>query len=273
MNVRLDFKLPGQACADVGSISMAELVRSTSREIECRTVMLDHRPVMLGELCRVTRGGANENELVLCGDTGQLAFAGRCMRAGRLLVEGDAGFGAGADLRGGEIEILGNAAGNLGVGMQSGLIRLHGCAGDWCGAAYPGQSRGMSGGMILITGYAGDCLGLGMRRGLIFVGGDAGESCAEGLLAGTVLVAGSVGRYAGRGMRRGSLVAGRMAPPLPGFRPAGQADPEWLRIYALALRRMGVALPAAWLERPLHRFTGDHLELGKGEVLIDELIE
>jgi formylmethanofuran dehydrogenase subunit C len=93
------------------------------------------------------------------------------------------------------------------------------------------------------------------------------------MLAGSLLIAGKAARGAGVGMRRGSLVAGRLERPLPGFRPAGPADDEWLRIYFRFLENPGIVVPGGWLQRGLRRFTGDHLALGKGELLVDDFVE
>jgi formylmethanofuran dehydrogenase subunit C len=74
-------------------------------------------------------------------------------------------------------------------------------------------------------------------------------------------------------MKRGSLVAGSSGALLPGFRPTGEADPEWLRLYLVSLRKL--ALPGLQFHdrQPPQRFTGDHLTIGKGEVLIYDIIE
>jgi formylmethanofuran dehydrogenase subunit C len=93
------------------------------------------------------------------------------------------------------------------------------------------------------------------------------------MLTGTLFVAGKAGRGAGVGMRRGSLVSGSLETLLPGFRPAGPADDEWLRIYFRHLDAAGIAVPAGWRQDGLRRFTGDHLALGKGELLVHDFAE
>lgn len=131
----------------------------------------------------------------------------------------------------------------------------------------------MSGGELVIHGSAGDCLGSGMRKGLIWVGGNAGKSCAENLHAGSIFCAGEMGRYAGIGMKRGSLVAERLDGILPGFFPAGMPDNEWLLVSFKSLEEMGIAVPLHWKTRKPACFTGDHLELGKGEILVYAKLE
>jgi hypothetical protein len=57
---------------------------------------------------------------------------------------------------------------------------------------------------------------------------------------------------------------------LPGFLPAGRADGGWLRLYLETLQGMGIPLPEKWTQTVPHRYTGDMLELGKGEILIHD---
>jgi formylmethanofuran dehydrogenase subunit C len=157
--------------------------------------------------------------------------------------------------------------------MRGGLLRVRGRAGDWCGAALPGQAKGMTGGTILVDGNVGAEAGAGMRRGLLVIGGDSGESTGVRMLAGTIFCFGRLGREAALEMKRGSLVARSSGALLPGFRPAGEADPEWLRLYLAWLRRLDISCPQTWDRQPPKRFTGDHLVTGKGEVLIYEILE
>jgi hypothetical protein len=112
-----------------------------------------------------------------------------------------------------------------------------------------------------------------MRRGLLIIGGDSGEATGVGLLAGTILCLGRLGAGAGVEMKRGSLVADSSRALPAGFHPAGDADPEWLRMYLISGRRLGLRYPQSWEQRPPKRFTGDHLVLGKGEVLVYDILE
>ncbi len=273
MRVSLDFTLPDFTPVDVRMLHPARVLPLASGEIERLDLAFDHRQASLGDLCRVYRSDSGVDELVLGGCTLWLKYAGWRLDGGRLVVEGSVGYGAGAEMSGGELEIHGGAGDCLGAAMRGGLIRLHGRAGDWCAASLPGQDCGMAGGTVLVAGGTGAFTGLAMRRGLVWIGGSAGEYCGERMLAGTILCAGEAGPCAGRGMKRGSLLAGRMAHPLPGFRPAGQADDEWLRICFHSLKGLGVTIPPDWPEVPPRRFTGDHLEMGKGEILVYDLIE
>jgi formylmethanofuran dehydrogenase subunit C len=71
-------------------------------------------------------------------------------------------------------------------------------------------------------------------------------------------------------MRRGSIVALRPARLLPTFRFDCLYRPTWLRLYANHLRGLGLPLPAAALSERWQRWSGDGLDLGRGEILMLE---
>jgi formylmethanofuran dehydrogenase subunit C len=273
MTVTLNFTEPGSLPVDVRTLQPAVVLGLSKSEIGKLSLAVGNRMVALADLCTVKVSSRGEDELVFEGATARLTYAGDCMHGGRLVIAGDAGGAAGAGMHAGTLEILGSAGDCLGLGMQGGMLRVHDRAGDWCGAGQPGHAHGMCGGMILVGGNSGRETGAGLRRGLIFVAGDAGECAGAGMLAGSLFIAGRAGKGASLGMRRGSLVAGRLDSLLPGFRPAGPADDEWLRVYFRYLDHAGIVAPAAWLRRGPLRFTGDTLALGKGEILVYDFAE
>jgi formylmethanofuran dehydrogenase subunit C len=273
MRLVLELVSPGSLLVDLGGLDPAVLKDLPLLEVGKLAIFVGSRPITLGECFRISRESSDVDELVLTGDTGRIMNAARGMSAGRLVVEGDAGPFAGAEMHAGELEIHGNAGDCVGAAMHAGLLRVSSCVGDWCGAALPGQEKGMDGGTILVEGNAGGHAGAGMRRGLLVIGGDCGSSAAERMLAGTVLCLGLVGSGAGVGMKRGSLVAGKSAGLLPGFLPAGAADPQWLRLYLSWLEKQHFRCQGFLGRNPPLRFTGDHLALGKGEVVVNEILE
>lgn len=242
-------------------------------EIARLGVTIGNRKIELGECSRIVRDPEQADELVLSGATEKLVNIGLRMESGKLTVQGDAGRCAGMEMQGGELVIRGNADDHPGCNMRGGMMRVEGNAGAFCGSCLPGQKSGMSGGTILIGGNTGEETGARMRRGVIVVGGDCGKTCGAEMRAGTVIVTGQCGRYAGLGMKRGSLVAGSLLEPLTaGFRASGPMDNEWLRLYYAWLIEMKMPLPENWLNHTWPRFTGDHLSLGKGEVLIHDAL-
>jgi formylmethanofuran dehydrogenase subunit C len=268
MRVSLEFSLPGREPVDLDGILPETVLALSKAAIEHLPVLLSGKRAALGDACRVRFSSRGADELHLLGEVTWLEHIGHRMSSGLLVIEGDGGCGVGEGMSGGTIDIQGSAGDCLGLALHGGSIHIAGNAGDWCGAAVPGCREGMTGGMILIKGNAGRELGAGMRRGFICVAGDVGDDCASRMLAGTILCAGHAGKHAAAGMRRGSLVASKIEGILPGFRPAGEADIGWLRLYLRRLAGMGVSLPGEWERMNPNRYTGDHLEMGKGEILV-----
>ncbi|QEH37337.1 Formyltransferase/hydrolase complex Fhc subunit C [Aquisphaera giovannonii] len=227
--------------------------------------------VELGELFDV-RGGGGGDGLTIEGDLRGVRGIGRRMAAGTMVLRGDVGAELGAEMSGGIIELHGSAGPYAGAEMRGGRLSIRGDAGDHLGAAYPGSRLGMREGVILVEGRAGEDVGAVMRRGLIAIRGDVGAGLGRGMIAGTALVLGAVGRQAGAGMKRGSLILPDLdgqaeAFLVPTFAPAGRYPAPFLEIYYRQLEAWGFAIPRAISSRMLHRYNGDVLIGGRGEVL------
>jgi formylmethanofuran dehydrogenase subunit C len=246
-----------------------ETVREQSTAVVARTlIQYGNAQVPLGDFFDVT-GSAADNEVVWEGDCSAVKLIGAGLKAGRIRVEGDAGMHLGAQMQGGEILVNGNAADWTGVEMHGGRIHIRGNAGNLVGAVYRGGRRGVTGGEILIDGDAGTEIGHTMRRGLIAIGGNAREGVGFNMIAGTILVFGASGPRPGAGMRRGTIGLFGAAPPLlPTFRLATICRPDFLRFYLLRLREMGFVVDDECLSADYHRYCGDFLALGKGEILV-----
>lgn len=175
-------------------------------------------------------------------------------------------------MTGGDLTIEGNAADWLGAELHGGRIQVSGNAGHLVGAAYRGGSRGMTGGEIIVNGNAGNEVGHTMRRGLIAVGGRTGDATAFNMIAGTIVLGGNDhGIRPGASMRRGSIVylqAENAPEVLPTFRRSGRHSADFLGMYISHLKKAGFPLPDDIASAEFERFTGDHLELGLGEILI-----
>ncbi|HWQ45998.1 MAG TPA: hypothetical protein VN376_03980, partial [Longilinea sp.] len=182
--------------------------------------------------------------LVLSGATGSLYNIGQGMKGGCLRILGDAGDQVCQKMVDGEVTIEGKTGNGLGSGMEDGLI--------------------------VVKGNLGAEAGKGMRRGLILSYGNSGPYTGANLRAGTIMVFGNLGEQAGIEMKRGSLVAKTAAGLSPSFRNAGPADAEWLNVYFCYLAGRSIKVPAGWWNHGWRRFTGDHLNLGKGEILLHE---
>jgi formylmethanofuran dehydrogenase subunit C len=217
------------------------------------------------------QGEPGDEVIRIEGDCSRVKYIGKGMTKGRIEVRGDVGMHVGAEMRGGEIAVYGNAGDWAGAEMRGGLLRVEGRAGDLLGAGYRGSERGMRGGAILVRGAAGDEIGRAMRRGLIAVGGDAGEFTGAAMLAGSIFVLGRLGGRPGIAMKRGTIIAARAEGEPPALLPTFRFDciyrPAWIELYLQALRQWRFAIPDALRSGRYRRYSGDLLELGKGEIL------
>jgi formylmethanofuran dehydrogenase subunit C len=237
-------------------------------EVEALTVWHGNRRVRLADFFAVSGGG--DQDVRVEGDLRRVKFVGAGMTAGRLTVAGDAGMHTGAEMRGGELVVEGDVGDFAGTGMRGGRLVVRGSAGHQLGGALPGERAGMRGGEILVRGDAGDQVGAGLRRGLIAVAGSVGDAAGLRMLAGTVVALGRVGAAPGAGMRRGTIVAMSEVRLLPTFAFACSYRPPFLRIYLRHLRGLGLPLADEQVEGRYARWSGDGLELRRGEILVLE---
>jgi formylmethanofuran dehydrogenase subunit C len=237
-------------------------------EIEGLTVWHGNRRARLADFFAVS--GTGDDELRVEGDLRRVKFLGAGMTAGRLIVAGDGGMHTGAEMRGGELVVEGDVGDFAGVGMRGGRLVVRGSAGHQLGGAPPGVRAGMRGGEILVHGDAGDQVGAGLRRGLIAVAGRVGDAAGLRMLAGTIVALGGLGVRPGAAMRRGTIVAMTRVKLLPTFAFACSYRPPFLRLYLRHLRELGLPVTAEQIEGRYARWSGDGLELRRGEILILE---
>ena len=236
------------------------------KEIAALTAMHGNRKVELGEFFSVS-GKAN-GELRVEGDLGKVKYLGAGMTGGKLVINGDTGAHLGAGMTGGEIVVEGNAGDWVGPEMQGGRITVTGNAGHMVGSGYRGSRIGMTGGDIIIHGNAGNETGGAMRNGLIAIGGHCGDFAGVNMLAGNIIVLGEIGIRFGAGMKRGTIVTMHKAEPLPTFTYACTYRPLFLRQYLFRLRGLGLTIPESCFTGLYQRWSGDSVELNRGEVLI-----
>src|SRR5918996_1434763 len=114
-------------------------------------------------------------------------------------------------------------------------------------------------------------LGTGMDEGrLIAVAGRVGDAAGLRMLAGTIVALGELGAAPGAAMRRGTIVAMSQIALLPTFGFACSYRPPFLRLYLRRLRGLGLPLTEEQIEGRYARWSGDGLELRRGEILIYE---
>jgi len=237
-------------------------------EIERLELWHGNRRATLGELFAVSGAGAQDVRVV--GDLGRVACLGAGMTGGRLTVAGNAGPHAGAGMGDGELIVEGDAGDWAGAEMRGGRLVVRGSAGRQLGGAYAGARAGMRGGEILVHGDAGEEAGAGLRRGLIAVAGRAGPATGLSALAGTIIAFGALGAHPGAGMRRASIVAMTAATLLPTYARACTYRPPFLRLCLRRLRALGLPVSDEQIEGRYTRWSGDGVELRRGEILILE---
>jgi formylmethanofuran dehydrogenase subunit C len=239
-------------------------------EVEAIPVWHGNRQSQVADFFAVSSGAGDDDEVRVEGDLRRVKFLGAGMTGGRLTVVGDAGMHTGADLRGGELVVAGDVGDFAGVGMRGGRLVVEGSAGHQLGGSHPGERAGMLGGEILVHGDAGDQVGTGLRRGLIAVGGTVGDAAGLGMLAGTIVALGAFGARPGAAMRRGSIVAMSRPALLPTFGFACSYRPPFVGLYLRRLRGLGLPVSDEQIEGTYARWSGDGVELRRGEILVLE---
>jgi formylmethanofuran dehydrogenase subunit C len=245
----LSLREPPAAPIDAEGLRPDRLAELSRAEIERLELFQGNRRLPLGELFAVS--GDGEPHVRIEGDLARVAHVGAGMRGGELVVDGHVGDWAGAEMRGGRLVVRGSAGRRL-------------------GGAYAGSRAGMRGGEIVVHGDAGEEAGAGLRRGLIAVGGSAGAAAGLGALAGTLVALGGFGAYPGAGVRRASLVAMTATALLPSYAFACVYRPPFLALCLRRLRSLGLPVTDAQIEGRYARWSGDGLELRRGEILILE---
>lgn len=253
---------------DMRGVTPDRLKELSTRAIAAVEVTAGKERLPLNEL--FTLSGDDPSEIVLRGPTACLDWIGAEMRAGRIIVEGDAGDYVAQDLHAGEIEVRGDAGAYAATGLRGGLLRIAGDAGDYLGAPYAGERHGMRGGTVVVRGDAGARAGERQRRGQILIAGNAGDYLGARMIAGTIVVLGRAGSRAGFSMRRGTLLLAQSPASLPAsFNESGRHHLSFLSLYLRSLHRVDDAFAALDPARTtVRRFVGDIGCGGKGEVLV-----
>ena len=268
MTLVLTLREPPAAPVDAEGIRPDRLAELRRAEIERLELFHGNRRTTLGELFTVS--GDGEPDVRVEGELGRVTRLGAGMVGGRLTLAGSVGAHAGAGMRDGELIVDGDAGDWAGAEMRGGRLTVRGSAAGRLGAAYAGSRAGMRGGEILVHGDAGEEVGVGLRRGLIAVAGRVGPAAGLSALAGTIVALGGFGAHPGAGMRRASLVAMSAVSLLPSYARACVYRPPFLRLCLRRLHSLGLPVTEAQIDGRYARWSGDGLELRRGEILILE---
>jgi formylmethanofuran dehydrogenase subunit C len=256
---------------EVEGLTPSAVRGQTLAEIQRFEIFHGNQKVPLAEFFDVS-GDPADARFEFEGNLAGVHWIGAQMSEGEIHIRGDAGRHVGSEMTGGAIHVHGNASDWVGGEMHGGLIHVHGNAGHLIGSAYRGSKAGMTGGTILVEGSVGNEVGLTLRRGLVAVGGACGDFVGANMIAGTVLVFGQCGNRPAAGMRRGTVGLFGGEPPslLVSFRKSCVCEPPFLRLIFRHLQSLGFAVPSECVGASYRLYHGDHVAVGRGEILIRE---
>lgn len=267
----LRYKADTSVPVEVEGLTPSAVRGLSLEEIKRFELFHGNRKVPLAEFFDVS-GDPTDARLEFEGNLAGVHWIGAQMSEGEIHVHGNAGRHVGSEMTGGVIHVHGNASDWVGGEMHGGLIHVRGSAGHLVGSAYRGSTKGMTGGTILIGGAAGNEVGLTLRRGLVAIGGACGDFVGANMIAGTVLVFGPCGIRPAAAMRRGTVALLGDNPPslLVSFRKSCVCQPTFLRLIFRRLELLGFTVPSEYYGASYAVYHGDHVAVGRGEVLIRE---
>ncbi len=266
MGLNFSLHTAPSAPMEAEALSPARLAGLSANEAAALPVYHGNRKAVVGDFFRVT--ASDGPGLHVEGDLSRVKHIGAGMNAGQIVIHGNVGAHLGAGMSGGEIIVEGDAGDWVGPEMSGGRILIKGNAGHMIGSADRGSAIGILGGEIIVFGNAGNEVGNTMRRGLIAVGGHSGDFTGVNMLAGSIIVFGELGLRSGAGMKRGSIVTMHEAELLPTFNFDCSYQPVFLRHYLLHLDQLGMRVDESHLYGRYHRWSGDNVELNRGEILM-----
>ncbi|MCI0401169.1 MAG: formylmethanofuran dehydrogenase subunit C [Gammaproteobacteria bacterium] len=266
MSLTLTLHTAPEVPLEAEAINPDRLVGLSEAEIAALSVYHGNQQAAIGDFFSVS--GKGNSEFHIEGDLTRVKLIGAGLSRGRIVIHGNVGLHVGAAMSGGEIIVEGDALDWVGPEMSGGRIVVKGNAGHLVGSVYRGGRIGMRDGEIIVHGNAGNEVGNGMRNGLIAIGGDCGDFTGVNMLAGTIIVLGELGWRSGAGMKRGTIVSMHDVELLPTFSYACTYQPTFLRLYLLHLQELGLSIDDAYISGRYRRFSGDAVELNRGEALL-----
>ncbi len=170
---------------------------------------------------------AADTRIVVKGDVKKVKYLGMKMSAGELVVEGSTDLYAGAWMSGGTMLVKGNVEAFAATGMKGGELVIEGNAGNYLGAAYRGDWRGMSGGRILVKGNAGSDIGMYMLGGEIVINGNVDVHVMTHAEGGRVIIKGNAKSKLGGQLVDGEIVVfGSIDVMMPGYKFVDNVERE-----------------------------------------------
>ncbi|MFA5331878.1 MAG: formylmethanofuran dehydrogenase subunit C [Methanoregula sp.] len=171
---------------------------------------------------------AADTKIVVSGDVKKVKYLGMKMSAGEVEVLGSTDLYAGAWMTGGKMTVKGNVEAFAATGMKGGELIIEGNAGNYLGAAYRGDWRGMTGGKIHVMGNAGSDVAMYMNGGEIIIEGDIDVHAGTHADGGRIIIKGNAKSKLGGQMVDGCLVVfGTIDVMMPGFKYLETVEQEF----------------------------------------------
>ena len=237
------------------------------KEIEKLKVFHGNREVNIADFFSVSD---NKSELLeISGDMHKIKYIGANMQNGEIQIEGDVGPHLGSAMTGGFIKVNGNTGDWIAPEMSGGRIHITGNSGHCVACAYRGASKGSTGGEIIIEGNVKNELGHGMSNTTILVGGNCGDFTGVNMNSGTILALGDLGIRTGAGMKRGTIICQNNIEILPTFSYDCIYNPIYLKLFFKYVKEnTDFKIEDKVLGASFHRWSGDAIEMNRGELLI-----
>ena len=237
------------------------------KEIEKLKLFHGNREVNLGDF--FSAKDDKKDSLEIEGDMHMVKYLGANMAEGEMHINGDVGAHLGSAMSGGYIKVNGNAGDWIAPEMSGGRLHITGNCGHCVASAYRGASNGVSGGEIIIEGNVKNELGHGMSNSTIVVGGSSGDFTGVNMNSGTILIFGEMGIRTGAGMKRGTIICFKELEILPTFTYDCLYSPVYLKLLFKYLKEnTKIKIDKKYIDGNFHRWSGDSVELNRGELLV-----
>ena len=230
----------------------------TAAEIADLPVYEGNKPKKLGDLFQISEDPAATPNITINGDVAEVRRIGMGMKAGEIVINGNAGMHLGEKMKGGKITVNGNAGGWTGSDMKGGLIEIHGDASDYLASPYRGSSVGMHGGQIIVDGNVGSDSACYMHGGVIRIKGNVGPFLGFRMSDGVVKVEKNATTRLGVNMSGGKIV-------VSGF------VEEIMPTFSIDSVKPKVKIDdTESAQGPFYVFLGDLAEMGSGKIFVSK---
>jgi formylmethanofuran dehydrogenase subunit C len=228
--VTITMKNPPVLYLEADNISPDVFAGKTASQIADLHVYEGNETSTLGKYFNVSGNAgatAADTKIIVKGEVKKVKYIGMKMGAGELVIEGSTDQYTGAWMKGGKLTVKGNVEAFAAMAMTGGEFVIEGNAGNYLGAAYRGDWRGMSGGKILVKGNAGSDTGMYMLGGEIVINGNVDVHVMTHAEGGKVIIKGNAKSKLGGQLVGGDIyVFGKIDVMMPGYKPVGEIELE-----------------------------------------------